>query len=232
MFDIDSEIKKYINLGGFVGLAQINPIAGNLEFNSNKIIESIKQAESLNLDIIAFSKNALLGFEMEDFINRYPFILEESEKWLKIIAENCIKTSALISFVDTDKNQAFAILRWGRVDKIIKNCEYVTSKEFHDGVEFYIKPTATISRAGSQFIREESLKQLAKETKRPILEINQVGSIDGWSYAGQSLACDENGNVFARAKEFEEQLLIVNPFRKIGGKYSSEPIKCSYRFFS
>ena len=44
MFNIDSEIKNYIHLGGFVGLAQINPIAGNLEYNSNKIIEFIKQA--------------------------------------------------------------------------------------------------------------------------------------------------------------------------------------------
>ena len=36
MIEIDSEIKKYIHLGGFVGLAQINPIAGNLEYNSKQ----------------------------------------------------------------------------------------------------------------------------------------------------------------------------------------------------
>ncbi len=230
MADIDSELKEYIELGGFVGLAQTNPIAGNLEYNSEKIIDYIKQAESLNLDIIAFSKNALIGFEMYDFINRYPFIIEESKKWLDKIAKYCTKISALICFIDVDKTLSFAILRWGKVDKIIKNFEYITSKEFHDGVEFYIKPTATISRTGSQFIREESLKQLAKETKRPILEINQVGSIDGWSYSGQSLACDEKGNIFARAKDFEEQLLIVNPFRKIGKIYSKEPLKATTEF--
>ena len=114
-------------------------------------------------------------------------------------------------------------MRWGRLDKIIKNCEYITSKEFHDGVEFLIKPTAIPSRAGSQSMREDNLKELAIKLKRPIIEINQVGSIDCWSYAGQSLACSENGEIFARAKDFEEQLLVVNPFRKIGGKYSEEP---------
>ena len=62
-------------------------------------------------------------------------------------------------------------------------------------MEFYIKPVAIPSRAGSQYKREEELKQLAIETKRPVLEINQVGSIDCWSYAGQSCACDENGNI-------------------------------------
>ncbi len=230
MIEIDSEIKKYIHLGGFVGLAQINPIAGNLEYNSNKIIEFIKQADSIGLDIIAFPKNGLIGFEMEDFVTRFPFIIKESKKYLENIAKYCTKVSVLIGFIEEDKKQAYAILRWGKIDKIIKDCEFITSKEFHDGVEFYFKPVALPSRAGSQAKREEDLKKLAIQTKRPILEINQVGSIDCWSYAGQSLVCDENGNIFARAKDFEEQLLIVNPFRKIGDKYSLEPIKapCSF----
>ena len=41
MFEVDSELKEFINLGGFVGLAQINPIAGKLDFNSEKIITFI-----------------------------------------------------------------------------------------------------------------------------------------------------------------------------------------------
>lgn len=230
MINIDSEIKKYIPLGGFVGLAQMNPIAGCLEYNSNKIIEFIKQAESIGLDIVAFPQNALLGFEMTDFINRYPFILSESIKTLDKIAIHCTKISALVCFADTDKKNTFAILRGGKVDKTIKDVEYITSKEFHDGVEFYIKPTAQISRAGSQFIREERLRQLSLKTKRPVLEVNQVGAIDGWSYAGQSLASDENGEIFARAVDFEEQLLVVNPFRKIGEKYSANPVETPESF--
>ena len=230
MFEIDSEIKEFINLGGFIGLAQINLIAGNLKYNSNKIIEYIQQASSLNLDIVVFPKNAMLGFDMVDFVNRYPFILNESQKWLEKIAEHCIKISALVGFIDEDKKQAYAILRGGKVDKILKICEYITSKEFHDGVEFYLKPVATPSRAGSQEKHEQDLKYFAINSKRPVVEINQVGTIDCWSYAGQSLACDENGEIFARAKDFEEQLLIVNPFRKIGGKYSAEPIKAPNMF--
>ncbi len=222
--------REQIELGGFVGLAQINPIAGNLQFNANKIIEFIEEAKNAKLDMVLFPKNALLGFEMTDFINRYPFILEESKNWLEKIAKNCTSISALVGFVDTDKKQAFAILRGGRVDKIFKNSEYITSKEFHDGVEFLIKPISEVSRLGSGFRREEALKNLALETKRVVLEINQVGSIDGWSYAGQSCACDENGKVFARARDFEEQLLLVNPFRKMGGIFSEEPKKQPYGF--
>ena len=222
--------REQIELGGFVGLAQINPIAGNLEYNANKIIEFIEEAKYAKLDMVLFPQNALLGFEMEDFIYRYPFILEESKKWLEKIAEACTTISALVGFIDANKKQTFAILRWGKIDKIISDSEYITSKEFHDGVEFLIKPIAEVSRTGSQYSREESLKKIALEAKRPILEINQIGSVDCWSYAGQSCACDENGNIFARAKDFEEQLLLVNPFRKIGCKFSPEPQKAPNKF--
>lgn len=223
MIEINSELMRQIQLGGFVGLAQINLIAGNLEYNSKKIIDCIKQSEELNLDIVAFPKNALLGFEMGSFINRYPFILDEMQKWLEIIAKHCIKISALVGFVNLDRQQAYAILRNGRVDKILEYSEFITSKEFHDGVEFLFRPISRISRLGSQYTSEEYLKKMAKSLNRPVLEINQVGSIDGWSFGGQSCVCDETGNIFARAKSFEEQILIVNPFRKIGNIYSQEP---------
>lgn len=230
MFELEDDMKKCLAMGGFVGLAQINPMAGNLESNSNKIIEFIKQAESLNLDIVAFPKNALLGFEIPDFIDRYPFILEEIEKWLTKIAESVQKTAVLLGFINKNKKQAYAILRNRKIDKILEDREFITSKEFHDGVEFLIKPIAIPSRAGSQFILEQDLKKLAKKVKRPVLQINQVGAIDGWSYAGQSCVCDEDGNIFARAKDFEEQLLVVNPFRKIGKIYSSEPKQAPSEF--
>lgn len=230
MFEIDSELREYIKMGGFVGLAQTNPIAGDLEYNSNKIIDFIKEAEALELDIVAFHLNALIGYKMDDFFSRYPFIIDEEKKYLEKIALQVQKTSVLLPFIDEEKKYAYAIIRYGRVDKIIKGCEYITSKEFNDGVEFYIKPVAIPSRAGSQYVREEELKQLAISTKRPILEINQVGSIDCWSYAGQSCVADENGNIFARAKDFEEQLLVVNPFRKLGQIYSTDPIKRPVEF--
>ena len=62
---------------------------------------------------------------------------------------------------------------------------------------------------------------IAKTNKRPIVEVNRVGAIDNNSYAGLSCAYDEDGELIARAKDFEEQLLVLNPFRKIGKVYNS-----------
>lgn len=218
-------LKELVKMGGFVGLAQIDSHSGNLKLNSEKIIQYIKRAEDIGLDMILFPKNVLLGNLMEDFIDRYPFILQQEIEFLEKIAESTTKIATLISFIDSRKEEAFALIRNGKIEQIIKEVEYITSKLFNDGVEFYIKPVSIPSRAGLQFEREFLLSEKSKEFKRPILEINQVGATDSFSYSGESLACDENGNIFARAKSFEEQLLIVNPFRKIGQVYSESPIK-------
>ena len=42
MFSDIKDFTEQIKMGGFVGLAQINPIAGNLEYNVQKITEFIK----------------------------------------------------------------------------------------------------------------------------------------------------------------------------------------------
>lgn len=230
MFEDKDSLKEMLGLGGFVGLAQINLVAGDLEYNYNKICDVVKKSDDLGLDAISFPKNTLIGFDMSDYIARFPFLIENQFKYLQKIADNQFKTPIVISFLNNEKDFSIAIIRNGAIGQIVENKDFITSKLLNDGVEYYIKPTSISSRMGSQYEREQELIENSKTLKRPILEINQVGAIDCWSYSGQSLACDENGNIFARAKAFEEQLLIVNPFRKIGNVYSDKPKKMPMEF--
>lgn len=207
--------------GGFIGLAQINPIAGNIEYNSNKISEYIKIAEEKGLDLIVFPEYSLIGNPMKDFIRRYPFIINEEYKALEAIAKLTSKTTAIIGFADKENESSIAILRWGKIDKIYKNQEFFTSKLLNDGVEFFIRLTSIPSKTDSEFKRKNKLIEIARTNKRPIVEVNQVGAVDNNSYAGLSCVYDENGELIARAIDFEEQLLVVNPFRKIGKIYNS-----------
>ena len=62
---------------GFVGIAQINPIAGNLKYNAEKIAYYIKKAQKSNLDLVVFPELSLMGYPIEDTIIRYPFLVEE-----------------------------------------------------------------------------------------------------------------------------------------------------------
>ena len=74
------------------------------------------------------------------------------------------------------------------------------------------------------------LKKEAVSKKRIIVEVNQVGAVDNLSYDGMSCVVDENGDVFARARGFEEQLLIVNPLCKIGKLYEKNPTQPQVEF--
>ena len=40
--NIIDNVKRIVSNGGFIGMAQINPIAGNIEYNAKKIAKYIK----------------------------------------------------------------------------------------------------------------------------------------------------------------------------------------------
>ena len=206
----------------FLGMAQINPIAGNLEFNYNKILKYIEIANKLGLSALVFPKYSLLGDKLTDFVNRYPFIIEENKKYLNKLANYTQNTAVLIDFIDNDKIFKTAILRNRHIENILEQ-DLISSKYINDGVEYLIKQVAIPSRTNTEELRQNTLIKLTKDKKRPIAEINRVGAIDNNSYGGASCVYDENGNLISRAKSFEEQLLIVNPVEKIGKIYETIP---------
>lgn len=216
---MDIDFQDKIREGGFVGLAQINTVAGDLQYNYNKIYEYIKKSEEIGLDVIVFPEYALLGAPLTDYIRRYPFIIEEQQKYLNKLAQQTTNITALVGFVNVDNESSFAVLRWGGIEKILKQAEYFSSKILNDGVEYYIRAVSLTSTGSREYHRNNRLKDIARTANRPIVEVNRVGAIDNLSYAGLSCAYDEKGELIARAKDFEEQLLVVNPFRKIGKIY-------------
>jgi NAD+ synthase (glutamine-hydrolysing) len=63
---------------------------------------------------------------------------------------------------------------------------------------------------GKQRLRERMLGAMAQKYKLPILYCNQVGGNDDLVFDGRSLAIDASGQVRARGKAFEEDLIIVD----------------------
>ena len=106
----DNELKKTIikNIReilskydrGNIGLAQINPIAGDIEYNAKKVVKYIKYAQNIGLDMVVFPELILMGYPIEDTIDRHPIIVEENIKWLKEIASFTGSTAALVGFIE------------------------------------------------------------------------------------------------------------------------------------
>lgn len=289
------ELKKITTKGGYIGLAQINPISGNLEYNAKIIAKYIRYADSINLDMVVFPELALMGYPIGDTIERHPFIVEENIKWLKGLAEITKNTAALVGFVEPRNKFAegkrfynsVAILRNGKIEGIVRKSLLPNYSEFNDyrymepspvvgvqppmtlgnfsanniqksdcvyslnGIKYGITicedlwnnkdffdknlyskdPITELKHAGAEVLincsasptrtRKEQLKHnmlafTSFSQKLPIVYVNQTGAIDNISFDGASRGINKYGDIFARAKSFEEDFIIVNPKEAIG----------------
>ncbi|MFA4842416.1 MAG: nitrilase-related carbon-nitrogen hydrolase, partial [Candidatus Omnitrophota bacterium] len=89
-----------------VAIAQINPTVGDLEGNSQKIIEYVKQAEKSGADIVCFPELALTGYPPEDLLLKPKFIQDNLKK-IKELVSSVGNIIAVVGFVDEKKGNIF-----------------------------------------------------------------------------------------------------------------------------
>ena len=94
---------------GSIGIAQINPIVGNLEYNAKKIVKYIKHAQNIGIKIVIFPELTLTGAPLEDTIDKNPFLIQENIKWLNAIAQITEKTVAIVGFVEPVQDKSLSI---------------------------------------------------------------------------------------------------------------------------
>jgi NAD+ synthase (glutamine-hydrolysing) len=76
-------------------VAQLNPIVGDLEGNTHKIIQTLDRARAQGVDIVLFSELTLCGYPPEDLLLHHSFI-DAQEKYLEKIIR---ASSRLMVFV-------------------------------------------------------------------------------------------------------------------------------------
>tara|TARA_B110000438_G_scaffold86649_1_gene86170 strand:- start:5303 stop:7018 length:1716 start_codon:yes stop_codon:yes gene_type:complete len=81
---------------------QINTKVGALDYNSNKIIEGIKEAESKNCDIVCFPELTITGYPPEDLVLSNLFV-ENNLLALKKITKHTKNITTILGFIDQDK---------------------------------------------------------------------------------------------------------------------------------
>ena len=293
--DIDehiiSELKQIISHAGYIGMAQINPIAGDIEYNAKKIAKYINFANKINLECLIFPELALMGYPIEDTIDRHPIIVSENIKWLNGLAKLSQNTIVIVGFVEPRNcsvgkkyYNSVAILQKGKIQGVVRKTLLPTYSEFNDyryiepsrmsgfqsseiigtgkemvqlsklyngyGIsicedcwndeEFFdrklydinpikeltaerpkvlINCSASPTRTKKEQLKHNMLSFLSSKYKTPFIYVNQVGAIDNISFDGTSRMYGSDGKLVARAKSFEEQLLIVNPYNNIGKIY-------------
>ena len=78
------------------------------------------------------------------------------------------------------------------------------------GAQAILNVSASPFAAGKQELRERMLGRLARKHGLPVVYVNQVGGNDDLVFDGRSAAFDSQGRLIARARAFQEDVLLVD----------------------
>lgn len=86
-----------------VGLAQLNPLVGDLDGNVAKLVVAYQQAETAGCDIVAFPELAITGYPPEDLVLK-PGFVADNRAALDTLAAQTGECVAVVGFVDQDRD--------------------------------------------------------------------------------------------------------------------------------
>lgn len=84
-----------------LGMAQMNPVVGDLDGNTTRIIEGIRHAGELGVELLTFPELAITGYPPEDLLLKPEFIRQNCER-LREITHHCAGLAVVVGFVDSD----------------------------------------------------------------------------------------------------------------------------------
>ncbi|MBU0700530.1 NAD+ synthase [bacterium] len=238
-----------------IGMAQINPIVGDLKGNGQKIIEYIYQAKEAGVDILSFPELAICGYPPEDLVFK-PHFVEDNIKILEKIIKHTKGITIIVGFIDTNKdgniynaagichNQNIAgvyhkmnLPNYGVFDEKrhfehgqnplvfilnqtvvgINICEDIwiengpVSLQTTKGrAKIIMNISASPYHVGKGKLREKILAKKAIDNSVVICYNNLVGGQDELIFDGGSIVIDQQGDMIAHGKQFEEDLIIVD----------------------
>jgi NAD+ synthase (glutamine-hydrolysing) len=99
-----------------IGMAQFNATVGDFAGNRQKILDAIKEARSLGVDLLAFPELATCGYPPEDLLFKPKFIAENLRSLDKVV-EASTGLAIVVGFVDAreDIYNAAAVIHNGKL---------------------------------------------------------------------------------------------------------------------
>ena len=125
-----------------LAMAQVNPTVGDLEGNARKVLECLKEARALDVDLIAFPELVLTGYPPEDLLYKPQFI-QDNLRVMKEVAAQTQGLTAVYGFADAqgDIYNAAAIASDGQVVGVYHKMFLPTYGVFDE--DRYFKPGRT-----------------------------------------------------------------------------------------
>jgi len=99
-----------------IAMAQVNPTVGDLEGNSEIIIDALCRAREMRVDLLTFPELAVTGYPPEDLLLKPQFVERNLESLDRIVGESS-GVNLVIGFVDRDSDlyNAAAVVANGEI---------------------------------------------------------------------------------------------------------------------
>ena len=99
-----------------LGMAQVNTVVGDFAGNTQRILEVIKQARSLEVDLLTFPELAICGYPPEDLLLK-PRFIEQNLRCLGLVVDGSSGLAVVVGFVDAreDIYDAAAVIHDGKM---------------------------------------------------------------------------------------------------------------------
>jgi len=238
-----------------VALAQLNVTVGDLQGNTRKILDALRQAHAAGAHVVCTPELALTGYPPEDLLLKPGFVADNLERLQELIdaSRSLPELTAVIGFVDRDHDiyNAAAIINNGQLVGVyhkhylpnygvfdenryfeagrkapiflingvhvgVNICEDVwypsgpLPMQALAGAEVILNINGSPYYAGKGDFREEMLATRAADNGVIVAYLNMIGGQDELIFDGGSMVFDEQGKQIARAKQFAEDLLIID----------------------
>ena len=188
-----------------LAIAQINPTVGDLEQNSNLIIEYIEKAETLGADVVAFPELAVTGYPPEDLLLKPHFVSDNVSATQKI-AESTGQITAIFGFAEPIEDKLYNSAAVANNHKIVNTYQKVHLPNY--GVF-------------------DEKRYFAEGSNFPVYDLNEVrfginvcediwfpsGPTNIQSNNGSSLIININGSPFSLGKREEREKVLIERSR-------------------
>src|ERR687897_466401 len=198
-----------------VGLAQINPTVGDIRGNARKISDYTARVA---LDELASQTHGIVA------LVGYPEKAEDVYNTAAVLADGEVlatyRKMYLPNYGVFDEQRYFqsgaeaAIFELNGIPLGLSICEDIwepgppAMTEALAGAQVILNLSASPYRMGVGARRERMLIQRAVDNLTAVVFVNTVGGQDELVFDGHSLAIDQDGEVLARAPQFEEALTV------------------------
>jgi NAD+ synthase (glutamine-hydrolysing) len=223
-----------------IAACQLNPIVGDLAGNLERVLSALAEAERAEADLAVFPELCLVGYPPEDLLLKPGFVADGRRALARVAEATgrCAAVVGFVD-ADQDLHNAAAICAFGSVvgtyhKRILPNYTVFDEQRYfapgrHElslylvggakvgisicedaGAELVVNLNASPYSTGRLAERARMLSTRAADASCGLVYVNQVGGQDELVFDGASLVFDESGELLARARQFRDELLVVD----------------------